>query len=103
MVASKLMRDFPVFLYWGLPCLYFYLVVSKANFGWDANDLVWRAGVVTAFFFASLISRRILSSTTRGEKKKHQTALFAFIALPLIIHLLGITIVNGAPGIGAEL
>lgn len=103
MVASKRMRDGPVYLYWGLPCLYLYLVVSKANFGWDANDLVWRVGVATAVVFASLMSRRILSSNSRGAKKNYGRALAAFIALPLMIHLLGITIINAAPGIGAEL
>ncbi|MFA7338026.1 MAG: hypothetical protein WC028_14660 [Candidatus Obscuribacterales bacterium] len=102
MVALNVLKDWPVYLYWSLPTIYLYLAVSKVNFGWDGNELLWRLGVALSIFFASLLGKRILDSTPQGAKKKYWKALAALIGLPLMIHLLGITIINSAPGIGAS-
>jgi hypothetical protein len=103
MVALNVLKDWPVYLYWSLPTLYLYLALSNVNFGWDGNELLWRVGVATACFFACLMCKRILDSTPQGAKKKYGKALAALIALPLMIHVLGITIINSAPGIGSSL
>lgn len=103
MVTVTGMRHYPVYLYCGLPCLYLFLAVTKANFGWDGNDLVWRVGVAVSFLPASFLCKRILDSTPCGAKKKYGKALAALIALPIVIHVLGITIINSAPGIGSSL
>jgi hypothetical protein len=102
MASSKLVRDYPFYLYLALPCLYICLLVTKANFGWDGNELLWRIGVTVAFLLSCLISKRILTSTPPGVKRPYAKAFAALVVLPLVIHLLGIAIINNAPGIGAS-
>jgi hypothetical protein len=77
------------------------LAISKANFGWDGNELIRHVGLVLAVVASLFMSKNILDSVPAGSRKNSAKAVAALIAMPLTIHLLGIAIVNNTPGIGS--
>jgi hypothetical protein len=96
------MKDLLSWFYWALPLVYLCLAITKVNFGWDGNDLVWRAGVCVATCIAILVSKKILDFSPLGAKKNYAKACTALIALPLTVHVLGISIINNIPGLGSH-